>query len=59
MVKGQNMVLGKLASGAPLEEVLLPLIRSMEKIRPESICSVMLLDREKKASLLLRCSGTS
>ncbi|WP_239451048.1 sensor histidine kinase [Methanosarcina horonobensis] len=42
------MVLGKLASGAPLEEVLLPLIRSMEKIRPESICSVMLLDREKK-----------
>ncbi|WP_269850537.1 PAS domain S-box protein [Methanosarcina horonobensis] len=31
MVKGQNMVLGKLASGAPLEEVLLPLIRSMER----------------------------
>ncbi|AKB75863.1 sensory transduction histidine kinase [Methanosarcina lacustris Z-7289] len=48
MVKGQNMVLGQLASGAPLEEVLLLLIQNMEKIRPGSICSVMLLDREKK-----------
>ncbi|WP_229389865.1 GAF domain-containing protein [Methanosarcina sp. DH2] len=48
MVKGQNMVLGQLASGAPLEEVFLLLIRNMEKIRPGSICSVMLLDREKK-----------
>ncbi|MHC1755446.1 MAG: GAF domain-containing protein [Methanosarcina sp.] len=48
MIKGQNMVLGQLASGAPLEEVLLLLIQNMEKIRPGSICSVMLIDREKK-----------
>ena len=48
IVKGQNMVLGQLASGAPLEEVLLLLIQNIEKIRPGSICSVMLLDREKK-----------
>lgn len=48
MVKGQNLVLGQLASGAPLEEVLLLLIQNMEKIRPGSICSVMLLDRDKK-----------
>ncbi|WP_235284091.1 GAF domain-containing protein [Methanosarcina sp. 1.H.A.2.2] len=47
-MKGQNLVLGQLASGAPLEEVLLLLIQNMEKIRPGSICSVMLLDREKK-----------
>jgi two-component system phosphate regulon sensor histidine kinase PhoR len=47
-VKGQNLVLGQLASGAPLEEVLLLLIQNMETIRPGSICSVMLLDREKK-----------
>ncbi|AKB19346.1 MULTISPECIES: GAF domain-containing protein [unclassified Methanosarcina] len=48
MIKGQNLVLGQLASGAPLEEVLLLLIKNMEKIKPGSICSVMLLDREKK-----------
>ncbi|WP_235283373.1 GAF domain-containing protein [Methanosarcina sp. 2.H.A.1B.4] len=47
-MKGQNLVLGQLASGAPLKEVLLLLIQNMEKIRPGSICSVMLLDREKK-----------
>jgi len=48
MIKGQNRVLEKLASGAPLEEMLLLLVQNVEKIRPGSRCSVMLLDREKK-----------
>ncbi|WP_255336979.1 GAF domain-containing protein [Methanosarcina sp. KYL-1] len=48
MIKGQNRVLGELASGAPLEEVLLLLVRNVEKIRPGSKCSVMLLDRKKE-----------
>jgi PAS domain S-box-containing protein len=48
MIKGQNRVLEKLASGAPLEEMLLLLIQNIEKIRSGSKCSVMLLDREKK-----------
>lgn len=48
MIRGQNQVLEKLASGAPLNEILLVLIRTAESIRPGSICSVMLLDREKK-----------
>ena len=48
MIKGQNRVLEKLASEAPLEEMLLLLVQNVEKIRPGSKCSVMLLDREKK-----------
>ena len=48
MVKGQNRVLEKLASVAPLEEVLLLLVRNVEQIRQGSKCSVMLLDRERK-----------
>lgn len=41
-------MLGKLASGAPLKEVLLLLVRNVERIRQGSKCSVMLLDRERK-----------
>ncbi|MGB9929304.1 MAG: GAF domain-containing protein [Methanosarcina sp.] len=48
MIKGQNTVLEELASGSALEKVLLKLILNVESIRPGSICSVMLLDREKK-----------
>lgn len=48
MIKGQNTVLEELASGSALEKVLLKLILNVECIRPGSICSVMLLDREKK-----------
>lgn len=48
MIRGQNQVLEKLASGAPLNEILLVLIQTAESIRSGSICSVMLLDREKK-----------
>lgn len=48
MVRGQNRVLEKLASGAPLNEILLLLVRNVENSRPGSVCSVMLLDREKK-----------
>ncbi len=47
-IKGQNEVLEKLASGAPLNEVLLLQVRNVEKIRAGSICSVMLLDRKKE-----------
>mgnify|MGYP000847426078 FL=1 len=48
MIRGQNQVLERLASRAPLDEILLLLIQSAENIKPDSICSVMLLDREKK-----------
>jgi two-component system phosphate regulon sensor histidine kinase PhoR len=47
-IKGQNQVLEKLASGAPLNEALHLLVRNVEKIRGGSTCSVMLPDREKK-----------
>lgn len=48
MIRGQNQVLEKLASGAPLSEILLVLIQTVESIRSGSICSIMLLDREKR-----------
>ncbi|MDG6245064.1 MAG: GAF domain-containing protein [Methanolobus sp.] len=44
----RNQVLESLASGATLDEVLMRLVRSTEKIVPEAISFVMLLDKEKK-----------
>ncbi len=44
----RNQVLESLASGATLDEILMLLVRSTEKIVPGAISFVMLLDREKK-----------
>ncbi len=44
----RNQVLESLASGATLDEVLLHLVTSTEKIVPGTISFVMLLDKEKK-----------
>ncbi|WP_406657167.1 GAF domain-containing protein [Methanolobus sp. ZRKC2] len=44
----RNKVLESLAAGASLDEVLTLLVRSTEKIVPEVISFVMLLDKEKK-----------
>lgn len=44
----RNQVLEFLASGASLDEVLMCLVQSTEKIMPEAISVVMLLDKEKK-----------
>ncbi|WP_340818514.1 GAF domain-containing protein [Methanolobus sp. WCC4] len=44
----RNQVLEALASGATLDDVLMRLVRSTERIVPEAISFVMLLDKEKK-----------
>jgi PAS domain S-box-containing protein len=44
----RNQVLESLASGATLDEVLLHLVTSTEKIVPGTISFIMLLDKEKK-----------
>jgi PAS domain S-box-containing protein len=45
---GRNMVLERLALGAPLVEVLSSLVDISEKNNPGMLCSVLLLDKEKK-----------
>ncbi len=45
-LKGRNMVLEKLATGAPLPEVLALLAQTAERSRPGLLCSILLLDRE-------------
>jgi PAS domain S-box-containing protein len=45
---GRNMVLEKLATGAPLVDVLSILIEISEKHNPGMFCSVLLLDKERK-----------
>ncbi|MCZ6860308.1 MAG: PAS domain-containing protein, partial [Alphaproteobacteria bacterium] len=48
MPKDRNQVLERLAAGAPLEEVLSILVATTEEVRPEMLCSVLLLDKETK-----------
>lgn len=45
-LKGRNIVLERLATGAPLHEVLTLLAQTAEKARPGLICSILLLDHE-------------
>lgn len=44
--RGQNHVLAQIAADDPLEEVLLEIIVGVEHIRPELICSILLVDRQ-------------
>ena len=46
--RGHSRVLERLASGASLDEVLTTLARAAEQIQSEMLCSVLLLDDEKK-----------
>lgn len=45
-LRGQTLVLKRLASGASLEEVLYTLVEVAEESRPEMIASVLLIDEE-------------
>jgi PAS domain S-box-containing protein len=44
LVKGQNLVLEKIAIGAPLQETLDELLRFIEALSPDMICSILLLE---------------
>ena len=43
--RGHNQVLAQIAADDPLEEVLLGIIVGVEHIRPEMLCSILLVDR--------------
>lgn len=40
----RNVVLEQLATGTPLEQILLTLVRSVERLKPDTVCSIFLLD---------------
>ena len=55
--RGRSRVLERLAAGAPLEEVLSILVESAEAVEPDMLCSILLLDDEKKH--LRHCAAPS
>jgi diguanylate cyclase (GGDEF)-like protein len=54
----ERRMLELVAKGAPLKEVLDTLTEAIERISPESLCTIMLLDEEDKGRLLIS-SGPS
>jgi len=44
----RNQILEMLASGEPMEATLLAMLTGIEKLHPEMLCSILLLDRENK-----------
>ncbi|MHC4416594.1 MAG: sensor histidine kinase [Planctomycetota bacterium] len=46
--QGRGRVLERVATGASLAEALALLVKTIEEAKPELICSVLLLDRERK-----------
>src|SRR6185312_9862391 len=54
----ERQMLELVARGAPLSEVLDTLTEAIERISPESLCTVMLLDEEHRGRLLM-ASGPS
>lgn len=48
IMRGHNRILERLAAGAPLDQVLSILAETAEEARPEMLCSVLLLDDDKK-----------
>ena len=54
----ERRMLELVAKGAPLSEVLDTLTEAIERISPESLCSIMLLDEEHRRRLLM-ASGPS
>ena len=47
-LQARNVVLEKLARSAPLDEVLLSLVQSVESANPEVLCSILLLDEQPR-----------
>ena len=58
VIEEERRVLELVAKGASLQEVLDTLTRAIERISPESICTVLLLDQES-GKRLLKGSGPS
>lgn len=58
VIEEEKRMLELVAKGAPLEEVLDTLTHAIERISPESLCTVMLLDEEYRRYLSL-VSGPS
>src|SRR5215472_14805189 len=58
IIEVERRMLELVASGAPLSEVLNTLTQAIERISPESLCTVMLLDEEHRRRLLM-ASGPS
>src|SRR6185312_16016792 len=58
IIEVERRMLELVASGAPLSEVLNTLTEAMERVSPESKCTVMLLDEEHRRRLLM-ASGPS
>jgi diguanylate cyclase (GGDEF)-like protein len=54
----ERRMLELVANGAPLSEVLNTLTQEIERISPESLCTIMLLDEEHRRRLLM-ASGPS
>ena len=54
----ERQMLELIAKGAPLSEVLDTLTRAIERISPQSLCTIMLLDEEQRNRLLV-ASGPS
>ena len=44
--KSRNIVLEQLATGVPLEQVLMTLVHSVERLKRDTICSILLLDED-------------
>lgn len=44
----RNLILEMLASGEPMEVTLLAIVTGIEKMNPEMLCSILLLDRDGK-----------
>lgn len=40
----RNAVLEQLATGMPLEQILTTLVRSVERLKPDTVCSILVLD---------------
>ena len=47
MLERQTQVLELIASAAPLQDVLIEILTSLEQLMPGAMCSVLLLDREQ------------
>lgn len=58
IIEVERRMLELVASGAPLSEVLNTLTQAIERVSPESMCTVMLLDEEHRRRLLM-ASGPS
>jgi diguanylate cyclase (GGDEF)-like protein len=58
IIEVERRMLELVASGAPLSEVLNTLTEAIERVSPESMCTVMLLDEEHRRRLLM-ASGPS